>query len=98
MDPAGDSRLSPELRAFQRCFVAFVFAIPGVLVVAAGCTADAADVGCNGEEGDGMKIIIYIKDSAEVDRIADYLTRLPPKREFEDVIDRLEKVDDEGSS
>ena len=41
-----------------------------------------------------MKFVIYIKDNAEVDRIAKYIHHLPAKADFEDVIDCIERVDE----
>ncbi len=42
-----------------------------------------------------MKIIIHIKDDAEVDRIAGYIGELPRKVDWEDVVEKIEKVDGE---
>ncbi len=40
-----------------------------------------------------MKLITFIKQDADVHRIADYIGRLPPKEEFEDVIEKIEIVE-----
>ena len=41
-----------------------------------------------------MQLITHIKQDADLNRIADYVGRLPPKEEFEDVIEKIEIVED----
>lgn len=41
-----------------------------------------------------MKFITHIKKDADVNRIADYVARLPPGAEFQDVIEKIEIVED----
>jgi len=41
-----------------------------------------------------MKFITHIKPDADLNRIADYVEKLPLKSEFEDVIEKIEFVED----
>ena len=38
-----------------------------------------------------MRLIIYIRPTAELDRIVGYIRELPRKTDWEDVIDHIEK-------
>ena len=42
-----------------------------------------------------MKLIIHIKPEAELDRIVGYIGELPRKADWDDVIDHIEKDDEE---
>ena len=41
-----------------------------------------------------MRLIIHIKDDADLDRIVGYIGELPRKADWDDVVDRIEKEDD----
>ena len=39
-----------------------------------------------------MKLITHFKPGADINRIADYVARLPPQAEFKDVLEKVESV------
>jgi hypothetical protein len=43
-----------------------------------------------------MKLIIHIKDTADVFRIAGYIGALPHKADWSDVVESMEKDDEEA--
>ncbi len=37
-----------------------------------------------------MQLIIHFKEDADIARVADYMSQLPPIRKYKDVIEKLE--------
>ncbi len=37
-----------------------------------------------------MKLIIHFKEDADILRVADYMSKLPPAKKYKDVIEKLE--------